>query len=116
MNHRSPSSALACHDRTVLALDFGMTILSSARRACATSVAVLAVAGALAGCGDSSRHASDGDTGAAAPATKIDLTRTPRPGDSSASAANPAGTPAAAPADTAGTRAKNSVKRRATRP
>ncbi|HEY2066208.1 MAG TPA: hypothetical protein VGG84_09645 [Gemmatimonadaceae bacterium] len=89
-----------------------MITLSSARRARLLSTAVVLAAGSLAGCGDRSTHASDGDTGAAAPATKIDLTRTPRPGDSTPAVAKPAGGADAASGDTAGTRAKDSARAR----
>ena len=77
-------------------------------------VALLGVT-ALVGCGDRSRHASDGDTGAAAPATKLDLTRTPRAGDSTPAMSNPAGAPNAASVETAGARARDSVKGRSAR-
>lgn len=84
-----------------------------ARRA-RTMLAVAIVAGGalLAGCGDKSTHAQDGDTGAAAPATKIDLTRTPRLGDSTPAVANPTGKPDAMSADTMGSRVKDSTKGR----
>jgi hypothetical protein len=89
-----------------------MTTLSSACRARALSAAVVLAAGSLAGCGDRSTHASDGDTGAAAPATKIDLTRTPRPGDSTPAVAKPAGGTGVASGDTGATRAKDSTRAR----
>jgi hypothetical protein len=78
-------------------------------------VALLSATALVGGCGDRSRHASDGDTGAAAPATKLDLTRTPRAGDSTPAMSNPAGTPNAASVDTASARARDSVKGRAAR-
>ena len=60
------------------------------RRTAALPVIVLAVAG---GCGDASRHASDGDTGAAAPATVRDMSATPNAPDSTTGVANPTGQP-----------------------
>jgi hypothetical protein len=54
-----------------------------------------------------SQHRVDGDTGAAAPATVIDMSATPRPGDSTPAVANPTGRADAASSDTMGTRAKD---------
>ena len=90
-----------------------MTLLFSAHHARTASAAALAVGALLTGCGDSSKHASDGDTGAAAPATRVDLTRTPRLGDSTSAVAKPTGKSDAASGDTAGSRVKDSVKGRA---
>ncbi len=67
---------------------------------------VLAAAGA---CGDGSKHATDGDTGAAAPATVRDMSATPNVGDSTTGVANPPGQPAMA-GDTMGARARDSSK------
>ena len=67
---------------------------------------VLAVAGA---CGDGSKHATDGDTGAAAPATVRDMSATPNVGDSTTGVSNPTGQPAMA-GDTMGARARDSSK------
>jgi len=60
-------------------------------------------------CGDSSKHASDGDTGAAAPATVRDMSATPRAPDSTTGVSNPTGQPGAA-GDTMGARARDSSK------
>ena len=60
-------------------------------------------------CGDSSKHASDGDTGAAAPATVRDMSTTPRAPDSTTGVSNPTGQPGAA-GDTMGARARDSSK------
>jgi hypothetical protein len=62
-----------------------------------------------AACGDSSKHASDGDTGAAAPATVRDMSTTPRAPDSTTGVSNPTGQPGAA-GDTMGARARDSSK------
>ena len=67
---------------------------------------VLAVAGA---CGDGSKHATDGDTGAAAPATVRDMSATPNAPDSTSGVANPTGQPNVA-GDTTGARARDSSK------
>jgi hypothetical protein len=92
------------------------TTLSMAHRARLVWVAALLGATALVGgCGDRSRHASDGDTGAAAPATKLDLTRTSRAADSTPATANPAGAPNTTSVDTAGARARDSVRGRSAR-
>lgn len=76
------------------------------------ATAALALGTLLAGCGDRSTHASDGDTGAAAPATKVDMSRTPRPGDSTPTVANPTGRRDAASGDTTGSRVLDSTKGR----
>jgi hypothetical protein len=68
------------------------------------TVALAALAG---GCGDASKHATDGDTGAAAPATVRDMSATPQAGDSTAGVANATGRPASA-GDTMGARARDS--------
>src|SRR5688572_10277746 len=77
-----------------------------ARRAAIMPMILLAVAG---GCGDASKHATDGDTGAAAPATVRDMSATPNVGDSTTGVANPTGQPAMA-GDTMGARARDSSK------
>jgi hypothetical protein len=54
--------------------------------------AVMALGLTLAGCGDSRKqHASDGDTGAAAPATVRDMSATPTVGDSTAAVSTSTG-------------------------
>lgn len=55
------------------------------------AAAALALTTFVAGCGESSKHATDGDTGAAAPATVRDMSATPQLGDSTAGVANPTG-------------------------
>jgi hypothetical protein len=65
---------------------------------------VLAVAGA---CGDGSKHATAGDTGAAAPATVRDMSATPNAPDSTAGVANPSGQPNQA-GDTTSARVRDS--------
>ena len=77
-----------------------------ARRAAITPLIVLAVAG---GCGDASKHASDGDTGAAAPATVRDMSATPNAPDSTAGVADPTGAPNVA-GDTTSARVRDSSK------
>jgi hypothetical protein len=69
-------------------------------------VLVLAAVGA---CGDKSKHASDGDTGAAAPATVRDMSATPNAPDSSAGVSNPTGQPNVA-GDTTSARVRDSSK------
>jgi hypothetical protein len=61
------------------------------------------------GCGDKSKHATDGDTGAAAPATTRDMSATPNVGDSTTGVSNPTGRPSSA-GDTLGARARDSSK------
>lgn len=58
----------------------------------------------LAACSGSDRHAVDGDTGAAAPATTIDMSATPKAPDSTAGVAPSTGS--AAPAGTTDTTKK----------
>jgi hypothetical protein len=77
-----------------------------ARRAAILTTIVLAGVGA---CGDGSKHATDGDTGAAAPATVRDMSATPNAGDSTTGVANPTGQPNVA-GDTMGARARDSSK------
>ena len=76
------------------------------RPAAILTTIVLAVAGA---CGDGSKHASDGDTGAAAPATVRDMSATPNVPDSTAGVANPTGQPNVA-GDTMGARVRDTSK------
>lgn len=64
---------------------------------------------AAAACIDKSKHATDGDTGAAAPATVRDMSATPRAGDSTAGVSNATGQPSSA-GDTLGARARDSSK------
>ncbi len=68
-------------------------------------VGFLAV-GATIACADKSKHATDGDSGAAAPGTVIDMSATPRAGDSTTGVSAPTGQPGAA-GDTVGSRARN---------
>jgi hypothetical protein len=70
-------------------------------------LATLLLAG-LGACGDKSKHASDGDTGAAAPATVRDMSATPNVGDSTKGVSNPTGQPGMA-GDTLGARARDST-------
>ena len=77
-----------------------------ARRTLSLAIFLLASAGA---CGDTSKHASDGDTGAAAPATVRDMSATPNAGDSTAGVANPTGQPNVA-GDTTSARVRDSSK------
>jgi hypothetical protein len=77
-----------------------------ARYAAILPMMLLAVAGA---CGDSSKHATDGDTGAAAPATVRDMSATPNAPDSTTGVANPTGQPNVA-GDTTSARVRDSSK------
>jgi hypothetical protein len=77
-----------------------------ARRAAVLPMILLAGAAA---CGDKSKHATDGDTGAAAPATVRDMSATPNARDSTAGVSNPTGQPNVA-GDTMGARARDSSK------
>ena len=76
------------------------------RPAAILTTLVLAVAGA---CGDGSKHATDGDTGAAAPATVRDMSATPNAPDSTSGVANPSGQPNVA-GDTTSARVNDSSK------
>ena len=76
------------------------------RPAAILTIIVLAVAGA---CGDGSKHATDGDTGAAAPATVRDMSATPNAPDSTAGVASPTGQPNVA-GDTTSARVRDSSK------
>jgi hypothetical protein len=64
---------------------------------------------AIGACGDKSKHATDGDTGAAAPATVRDMSATPNAGDSTVGVSNATGQPSSA-GDTLGARARDSSK------
>jgi len=66
---------------------------------------------AVGACGDKSKHATDGDTGAAAPATVRDMSATPNAPDSTAGVSNPTGQPSVA-GDTLSARARDSSKGR----
>ena len=77
-----------------------------ARLATLLGAIVLVTAGA---CGDGSKHATDGDTGAAAPATVRDMSATPNAPDSTRGVANPSGQPNQA-GDTTGARVADSTK------
>ena len=81
-----------------------------ARRAAILATIVLAAAAA---CGDGSKHATDGDTGAAAPATVRDMSATPNAPDSTAGVASPTGQPNVA-GDTTSARARDTTKGAAT--
>jgi hypothetical protein len=74
----------------------------------AAILTTMLVAGAI-GCGEKSQHASDGDTGAAAPATVRDMSATPNVPDSTTGVSNPTGQPSSA-GDTTGARARDSSK------
>ena len=78
-----------------------MTTLSRSRLLAGSAALALM---SLAACGDRSRHAVDGDTGAAAPATVRDMSATPKAGDSTAGVTPPTGS--AAPAGTTDTTKK----------
>ena len=84
--------------------DFSTRLL--ARRVAVLPMILLVVAG---GCGDGSKHASDGDTGAAAPATVRDMSATPNAPDSTTGVANPTGQPNVA-GDTMSARVRDSSK------
>jgi len=78
------------------------------RARCAAMLTTILFAAASA-CGDGSKHATDGDTGAAAPATVRDMSATPNAGDSTTGVANPTGQPASA-GDTMGARMRDSTR------
>ena len=85
-----------------------MTSIAShrvARRAAILTIVLVAGAG----CGQKSEHASDGDTGAAAPATTRNMSATPGVPDSTAGVSNPTGQPSN-PGDTLGARGRDSTK------
>jgi hypothetical protein len=64
---------------------------------------------AVGACGDKSKHATDGDTGAAAPATVRDMSATPNAPDSTPGVSNPTGQPNVA-GDTTSARVRDSSK------
>jgi hypothetical protein len=78
---------------------------TSTRAQLVTATAALLLGAFAMACGDKSKHATDGDTGAAAPATTIDMSATPRAGDSTAAVAKATGQPQVS-GDTTGSRAK----------
>jgi hypothetical protein len=78
------------------------------RARCATMFTTIIFA-AVSACGDGSKHATDGDTGAAAPATVRDMSATPNAGDSTTGVSNPTGQPAMA-GDTMGARMRDSTR------
>ena len=80
--------------------------LRLARRVAIMPLIILAIAGA---CGAASKHASDGDTGAAAPATVRDMSATPNAPDSTTGVSNPTGQPNVA-GDTTSARVRDSSK------
>ena len=89
--------------RTVLARERGMTnSFQSIRARVLVGCAALALSAYVAACADKSQHASDGDSGAAAPATRIELSPGVRP-DSTAGVATATGMPGVA-GDTSGSR------------
>jgi hypothetical protein len=73
------------------------------------AVLVLTLAATTGACGDKSKYAADGDTGAAAPATVRDMSATPQAGDSTKGVSNPTGQPISA-GDTSGARARDSSR------
>ena len=77
------------------------------RARCAAMLTMILFAASA--CGDGSKHATDGDTGAAAPATVRDMSATPNAGDSTTGVANPTGQPASA-GDTMGARMRDSTR------
>ena len=85
------------------------TIEPRAPRMRSTAILAAIVLSAAGACGDGSKHATDGDTGAAAPATVRDMSATPNVGDSTAGVANPTGRPGMA-GDTMGARMRDSSK------
>jgi hypothetical protein len=84
--------------------------LRAGRRARGAAMSTTILLGAASACGDGSKHATDGDTGAAAPATVRDMSATPNAGDSTAGVANATGQPASA-GDTMGARMRDSTRR-----
>ena len=86
-----------------------MTTFASHRLARGTAILTTMLVAGVIGCGEKSRHASDGDTGAAAPATVRDMSATPNVGDSTTGVSNPTGRPGMA-GDTMGARARDSSK------
>ena len=85
------------------------TDFSARRRARFAAVLPMILLAAVGACGDGSKHASDGDTGAAAPATVRDMSSTPNAPDSTTGVANPTGQPNVA-GDTMSARVRDSSK------
>lgn len=77
------------------------TLSNSTQRAV---MALMLAAAVLTACGSGGKYAVDGDTGAAAPATTIDMSATPKAGDSTMGVAPATGS--AAPAGTTDTTKK----------
>jgi len=86
-----------------------MTTFASHRLARGAAILTIMLAACVIGCGEKSQHASDGDTGAAAPATVRDMSATPNVPDSTTGVSNPTGQPGM-PGDTMGARARDSSK------
>jgi hypothetical protein len=86
-----------------------MTTFASRRLARGVAILTTMLVAGVVGCGEKSQHASDGDTGAAAPATTRDMSATPNVGDSTTGVSNPTGQPGMA-GDTTGARARDSSK------
>jgi hypothetical protein len=85
---------------------FIMTSTTTSTRARLVTAAAALLLGAFAtACGEKSKHATDGDTGAAAPATTVDMSATPRVGDSTTGVAKATGQ-AQISGDTTGSRVK----------
>jgi hypothetical protein len=83
--------------------------LPARRRARCTAIVTTSLLSAAAACGDGSKHARAGDTGAAAPATVRDLSAPPNAPYSTAGVSNPPGRPAMA-GDTTGARMRDSTR------
>ena len=86
-----------------------MTTFASHRLARGAAILTTMLVAGVIGCGEKSQHASDGDTGAAAPATVRDMSATPNVPDSTTGVSNPTGQPGM-PGDTMGARARDSSK------
>jgi hypothetical protein len=86
-----------------------MTSLAIHRLARGAAILSALLVAAVVGCGDKSQHASDGDTGAAAPATVRDMSATPNAPDSTTGVSNPTGQPNVA-GDTTSARVRDSSK------
>jgi hypothetical protein len=82
---------------------------TNARRARRAALVPMLLVALPVACGEGSKHATDGDTGAAAPATVRDMSATPNAPDSTTGVSNPTGQPGAA-GDTLGARARDSSK------
>jgi hypothetical protein len=84
---------------------------SSTLRARHVALIPMILLAAVGACGDGSKHATDGDTGAAAPATVRDMSATPNAPDSTTGVSNPTGQPSVA-GDTMSARVRDSSKGR----